>query len=424
MSLSCYSQERLSKKVLSSNGMPLDDVNVYAPSRQVGVFTDKDGEFDMTVFSALQPTDTLRFSCVGYMQRFLTYGQLLQMKDVMLKEDTVSLREVVVTGEQEKEIFLPVRVLSSFPQGLFAFGTVLVDNCIYVQGGDESFSVAGSTFVDRTNGNFASKQHFSWKAYSKKLWVYDIRKDCWTQCPQEFSPRAYHTLLLHGRNLLAVGGKRLSTSKKIEWLRSDIDIYDLKRDTLIVDEVNPHMAADAASFVYGNQLIIMGGSVKEADSGYRTYSADIHVQDLLTGYWYEVGKMPRAMECKGVIWKRKIYLFGGFDGVARREVQSFDLATGKWRHEGELPEPMERPAVVVVGDEAYVYEAGKMLVYDFLSGQIRSYAMRQKLKRCELLTDGRRLYLIGGGFPKSGHLIASSSLYAVDLRAFERTVYE
>lgn len=412
------------KKVLSVNGTPLADVNVYAPSRQSGVFTDKEGEFDMTVFSALQPADTLRFSRVGYMQRFLTYGQLLQMKDVRLKEDTVYLREVVVTAEQEKEIFLPVRTLSSLPQALFAFGTVLVDKRIYVQGGDESFSVAGGTFIDRTNGNFANKQNFSWKAYSKKLWVYNIQKDCWTQCPQAFSPRAYHTLLLYGQKLLAIGGKRLSTSKKIEWLRPDIDRYDLKRDTLVVDETNPHMAADAAAFVYGNQLVIMGGSVKEADSGYRTYSADIHVLDLRTGYWYKVGKMPRAMECKGVIWQQKIYLFGGFDGMARRDIVSYNLKTEEWRYEGELPEPMERPAMTVAGDKAYVYEAGKMLVYDFLSGRIRSYAMQQKLKRCELLTDGRRLYLIGGGFPRSGHLTASSSFYAIDLRAFDRVMYE
>ena len=223
----CFSQEHSLKRVLSANGIPLADVNIYAPIWQSGVFTDKVGCFDIVVFSTLNPTDTLQFSRVGYKQRLLTYEQLLRMKNVVLEEDTVYLHEVVVKSKQNKRIFLPVIELSSIPKRvLFAFGAVLVDGRIYVQGGDESILMVVGAFIDRTTrSNFANKQSFSWKAYSKRLWVYDIVQNCWAQCPQLFSPRAYHTLLLHGQKLLAIGGKKLSTSKKIEWIRSDIDIY-------------------------------------------------------------------------------------------------------------------------------------------------------------------------------------------------------
>ena len=76
----CFSQEHSLKRVLSANGIPLADVNIYVPIWQSGVFTDKVGCFDIVVFSTLNPTDTLQFSRVGYKQRLLTYEQLLRMK--------------------------------------------------------------------------------------------------------------------------------------------------------------------------------------------------------------------------------------------------------------------------------------------------------------------------------------------------------
>ena len=414
--LSCYSQESRTKKVMSADGFPLADANVYAMKQKIGVFTNENGTFNLDLFSILDERDTLCITRVGYVKQAFTYRQLLQMGSIILKEDTVRLREVTVMGELSKHTSLPIIPLASMPKRLCALGAAFIDGHIYVVGGDETSSY-------KMGGRYNSSRHY-YRHFNTDLLMYDIAADRWSKLAADLSPRAYHTLLLHGQKLIAIGGKKLSTNGVIEWLQSDIDIYDVKHDTLMVDKVNPHQAANAAAFVYGNQLIIMGGSIKESPSGYLTYSDDIHVQNLHTGRWYKIGEMPQPMECRGAIWKQKIYFFGGYDGAPRWNIVSFDLKTCQWKQEGELSKPMAHPAVAVVDDKAYIHENGTMIVYHFLTGQMRSYSTNLELEFSELLTDGKRLYLLGGKNQGADFLMAYSSLFAIDLRAFECTVYE
>ena len=58
-----------------------------------------------------------------------------------------------------------------------------------------------------------------------------------------------------------------STNRKIEYLDETVEIYDIHRDTLLTDPVNPHQAASAAAFVYDDKLIVMGGSTYRVENG-------------------------------------------------------------------------------------------------------------------------------------------------------------
>ena len=48
-----------------------------------------------------------------------------------------------------------------------------------------------------------------------------------------------------------------------------VEIYDIHRDTLLTDPVNPHQAASAAAFVYDDKLIVMGGSTYRVENGWQ-----------------------------------------------------------------------------------------------------------------------------------------------------------
>ncbi len=60
--------------------------------------------------------------------------------------------------------------------------------------------------------------------------------------------------------------------EKREYLDDKIEIVDLKTNSIKVDATNPHQAVDFASLVYKNNLIVMGGSIKQNNLGVKQYS--------------------------------------------------------------------------------------------------------------------------------------------------------
>ena len=58
-----------------------------------------------------------------------------------------------------------------------------------------------------------------------------------------------------------MGGKYLSTNRRLEYTAPQIEIYDLDRDTLYVDWTNPHQTVDPATFIYNNCLYMIYGAI-------------------------------------------------------------------------------------------------------------------------------------------------------------------
>lgn len=84
-----------------------------------------------------------------------------------------------------------------------------------------------------------------------------------------------------------------------------MEVYDLNKDTLYVDPVNPHQAVDFASFIYDECLYVMGGAVKE-----KMFSNQIHMLDLKRGVWYEQENTIPAEWCgrmNGILVGDKVY---------------------------------------------------------------------------------------------------------------------
>ena len=97
---------------------------------------------------------------------------------------------------------------------------------------------------------------------SDKMYVYDIATDIWTESLQKFARRNGHRAHYYKGRVFIVGGKYLSTNRRLEYTAPQIEIYDLDRDTLYVDWTNPHQTVDPATFIYNNCLYMMGGTIK------------------------------------------------------------------------------------------------------------------------------------------------------------------
>lgn len=148
----------------------------------------------------------------------------------------------------------------------------------------------------------------AWEYHSSNMYVYDIAHDSWTTDERKFTPRAYHMAHLYRDKIFVIGGKRYSTNRKLEYTDATMEVYDLAKDTLYIDPVNPHQAINFTSFIYDDCLYVIGGSVKKL-----VFSDKIHALDLKTGVWYDMGTIPEGSrrEMNGILVGHTVYFLGG-----------------------------------------------------------------------------------------------------------------
>jgi hypothetical protein len=82
-------------------------------------------------------------------------------------------------------------------------------------------------------------------------------------------------------------------------------VFDIKSQTVTIDNTNPHQASEFASFTHKSNIIIMGGSIKMKENGSKEYSTKVHSFDINSGYWYELADMPTAKETNGILIRTK-----------------------------------------------------------------------------------------------------------------------
>ena len=326
---------------------PLVGANIYTDFG-VGVsVADKKGEFMINNGELLRDADTLCFSFVGYCTKRFSVTSLLQKKNViLLQEEPFALGEVTVYGIKKSYLRLPYTQISSMPVPLYSFAMISLEKKLYLTGGDRSQIKPPMGFSLTGSGGLPSG--FVYEKYSNKIYV--------------------------------MGGKRFSTNRKIEYLDETVEIYDIHRDTLLTDPVNPHQAASAAAFVYDDKLIVMGGSTYRVENGWQKYSDKIHMLDLKEGVWYEAGKMPLGMETNGILVRHTVFLFGGYRQRTLSDILTYDLITGLWRKRGKLWFSVGKAALARGGDKVYILENGVIQVYNLYTNEIKAYQIDLKLR--------------------------------------------
>lgn len=412
---------------------PLENVNVYIENSEVGTATNRKGEFKLSNLSTIHTPDSLTFSRVGYKTVKIGFRELTEKPITVLMQELPSeLSEVTVEGKKKLNEKLPFHKLSPLKKGVFAFGSIVVNDSIYVIGGSESFSedamrkamydasikYIDPSWVDVLNEMEPNGTH---TAYNNILLTYDIQMDEWRATETHFENREQHQINKFEEKVFVLGGKRKSKNGKNEYLLNTIEIFDLDSLNIVVDDVNPHQAVDFASFTYKDNILVMGGSVKLNKAGKKVFTDKCRFFNITSGYWYELENMTKAKEVDGALIGDKVYLIGGFDGQALTEIESLDLSTGKWEKEGDLFYAMQRPSTTSHGDTIYIYNFGKLTVFNTLENTLNAYDIDLYLKDPNLLYHKNKLYVLGGYTEELYSKTPSAGLFAIDLDEMGRT---
>lgn len=360
----------------AKDNQPLPGVNIYLQKDSAGIAaTDRDGHFDLSALEKADETDTIVFSYVGYLSLRLTCNDLRNAAyRVTMQAHAQALPEVSVMAGKGR-VILNYERLKDLPMKLTSPASFVHDGKIYLISGTEKTPVGDSIL-------------------SEKMLIYDIAADAWTESPQKFARRNGHRAHYYKGKVFVVGGKYWSTNHRLEYTALQIEIYDMDRDTLYVDRVNPHQAVKPATFIYDDCLYMLGGSVKE-----RVYSDKVHTLDLKTGVWYDTGIVipeERLDFSTGVAVGHVVYFFGGWRMASIWKVRSYDLLTGEWRDLCDLKECVSSPGVATCQDLIYIYENQSLQIYNIRTNRVTAHYFTDGRCKTELFYAGGKLYLVGG----------------------------
>ncbi|MDX9846248.1 MAG: carboxypeptidase-like regulatory domain-containing protein [Tenuifilaceae bacterium] len=404
---------------------PIPGVNVYISSLGKGTTTSINGEYHFAEPLRLNASDSLSFSHLGYETVSFSVADLSASSPlVLLRPKAQQLQEVVVLSNRILKPQLQYQKLSPLSEGLYAFASVQVDSNIYVVGGSntleenqalKALELYGVDFMKHL------KADFSWTSYSSQLHVYHTTANSWATLSAKFKPRAYHSMHYHNGKLYVLGGKRLSTNRRLEYLDEHIEVYNLAEETLLIDTANPHRAVSFASFVYGDNLIVMGGSTHLNIKGDKVCSSKAFMLSLGDGLWYQLPDMSTAKETKGLLVDKTIYLIGGFSYKPLATIESYNIQTGVWSVEGSLITEVERPGLAMHNNTIYIYEGKSVQLLNLKTREIKEYTIDLGLNYCELFWVDNTLLIIGGYEEDIDSTIPSEGVFAIDLDEFANT---
>lgn len=411
------------------NNLPIEDVNITMNRLNKSTLTDVKGRFTLNISTQLQETDSIYFSHIGYATKTITFSELQKNKFIIYLDERIeSLGSITISEKKPLKSKITFTKLAPLQYALSSFGSILKNNKIYVIGGDASFKTDAwkkvqYEKVDPTMEDYLRELsfQFSGQFYKGNLLVYNIKTDSWETSKLKFRKRAYHNLNEYNDKIYVLGGKRVSVNGVFEYLDDKIEVFDINKQTIEIDNTNPHQAAGFASFTYKDNLIIMGGSVKMKDNGSKEYTNKVHSYDINSGYWYELENMPIAKETNGILIKNKIYLIGGFNSKPLTTIESYDLDTGKWETEGELFSGLSNPAIAQNDGIIYFFENEKIFIYNTNTKQLKEYLINLPMKGSKLDFSDNKLYLFGGYIENYYSKYPSPNLFSIDINEFENT---
>lgn len=417
----------------SQTNEPIGNVTIYSENQSLGATTDSYGKFNLKINSKIYNLDNLQFSIVGYHTKMMALNTFVSGDPIVyLSKKLEELDEVVVsTFKENLRTTINFKTLAPLKSSVYAFGSQLVGDFIYVVSGNSSHTEnsgkralqAVNAISDPSFGDFMRElqRSFNYESYNNTLQVYDIENNEWSVSETKFRKRAFHNSIVHDNVLYSFGGKRLSDSRNFEYLDDKIEVFDLTSKAITLDDTNPHQAIYFASFSYHDNIIIMGGSTKLKKNGDKIYTDIAHVYNITSGLWYELPSMTTPKETQGIIIDNNIYLIGGNNGKPLKTMESYNISNGTWTNEGDLFDEMEQPGLTTHDNIIYIFNDEKLLTYDTITKTLEEYNINLKLKNSKLHYYQNKLYIVGGFTENSNTIAASSKSYVIDLNEFYKT---
>jgi len=420
--------------------LPIEDTNIYLLNTKIGTLTNGKGEFSLN--NKINPNDTLQVSHIGYITTKIAIKDLKKSNYIIsLEEDVETLKNVTVNDNRWSKLKskLNFTKLSPLEYGIYSFGSVVANGKIYVVGGDNSEQWNVLTTIKSKDIGGGDPTRFNDPLFLNKylqeiggdqgkvfykgdLLTYDPKTDLWEKSNQKLKKRAYHSINFYNNTLYVLGGKRGPLgNKKHEFLDNEIEVFDLNTNQIAIDKTNPHKAVNFASFTYKDNIIVMGGSIKSNEKNKKTFTDQVHMYNITSGLWYELAKMPEAKEVKGVLINDKIFIVGNKDSKNPSVIQSFDLTNESWKNETALSSRLENPGITSNNNTIYLFENGKLLVYNINSKQVKEYLISLELDAASMHFLNDKLYIIGGFTDTNYTFTPSKEVYTISIDEFENT---
>jgi hypothetical protein len=413
---------------------PVSGAHIYLKKLDKGAISDEDGNFQLITTSKNELNDTLIISHISYQTKKITLNQFKEQNYklalVPLKKE---LSEVEIKADKVYKSHIKFEKVTNLASRQYAFGSAKTGNKIIVVGGDES-AFSGNTDMRFEELNYSSsntpaldldemlriitRPRINYNSYNGHLQIYDIASNNWKFITSQFEKRAYHNIHFYKDKIYVIGGKRISKSGQKEYLADKIEVYDTKNYSVKVDKTNPHQAVNFASVLYKDNVILIGGSIKLLDNGEKEYTPKVHLYNITSGYWYELGNMPQEKEVTGILIDDKIYLVGGFYKKMLNYIETFDLKTNKWEVEAELFTGMFRPALAYHNNILYIFENGKLCTYNILTKKLNEYKIGLYLSSAAMYYANNKLFIMGGFQFDDYSITPLSKVYSINLNEF------
>lgn len=416
-------------KVLDANtNKPIEGVHVFMKGINRGTLTNEKGNYYLKFPYKIITKDIIRFSHITYGELEIPYSKKKKNYSVHLLIDLQKLEEVKISQKRNLKASIPYKKLSSMKIAIHSFSSILNNNKIYVVGGDASYEqndlkkILDSDDPDKPISDFFKTGNIFLKnSYKGDFQVYDIALDTWEIEKSKFKKRAYNSINIYNNNLFVLGGKNLSTNGEFEYLDDKIEVYNLDTENITIDNTNPHQAVNFASFTYKDNIIVMGGSLKVKRNGFKEYSNKVHLYNIKSGEWFQLGSMPIAKETQGILINDKIYLVGGFKEKPLFGLETFDLVTQKWKKEGELFYGISKPAITHKGNIIYFFNNGKINTYNVITKELKEYLIDISLEASALFYANDTLFILGGLRVNNYSFFPSKRLFSIDINDFDIT---
>lgn len=427
-----YGQE-LKGKILDIETLePLENVNILNKRTGYGSTSNLEGTFQLN--RNIRESDSLIFSYIGYQTATRTIAEFKSASyQILLKKKVDNLGLVDISAKTLKDE-IEFQNLPDIPKALYAFSMNIVNGELFIIAGSEFEETKQALklldrYSDLSLNDYLSaltkNPNNDWAYYNSNIYRYHFADKDWETMKNSIIPRAYHNSEVINDKIYIFGGKTLSTNHRQEYLPNQVEIYDVKNDTVLVDETNPHMAVNFSSFANDSLIFVMGGSIKEFENTQRKhYSNKVHVFNPKNGFWNELGNMPEGKETSGILVNDRFYFIGGYKAEAVTSIETYNYLNGKWQRIGKLFEPMTRPAIAKKDDIIYIFEKNRMLSFNTLTRDLKEYKIGIDLYEAKMLSFENDLYIVGGYRKSQFKLIPSKDFYKVPLENLRDTKVE
>ncbi|APZ45721.1 hypothetical protein BW723_05150 [Polaribacter reichenbachii] len=400
-SLTTFSQKTTVKILDFNTKKPIEKAHVFFIHETI--YTNLNGEFTFD----LKGKESIDFSVshLKYKTISVTYKETDKHFVIYLKEKLETLDGFNINANKKLQNVINFKKLEDLPRGVYSFASVLNKNKIYVFGGDITFfhDQNREALSELSSSNeteimkFLTKPKFSnFTKYIGDLQTYNLTDGKWNIVKDKVIKRAYNNAISYKDTVYLIGGKKLSKKKTREFLANDIELVALKDLSITKDQTNPHQAVDFGAVLFDDKILVFGGSTKQLKNGKVYFSDDIHLYDIKTGYWYLLTKMPKGKEVTGIVFKDKLYFFGGYNKKNLTDIESFNLKTGKWKKEGNLFKAMKNPAITKDKDFIYLNENGKLITFEPKTRELKEFNIDLNLNDAKMHFFNEKLYLLGG----------------------------